>query len=702
MKAFLLLFALGTIQIYSQGFICAIGGGSENYNDWSDEPYSWIVQKADSGKVIILGVDDNDSWLPNYFISLGADTAYNKKISSINSANLQSTFDEIISANAIFIRGGDQWDYIRTWKGTLVDSAINTVYNRGGVIAGTSAGAAVLGDIDFSAASGTVYPDDAILFPFNSRMKFESDFLRLQKNVLFDTHFIERGRFTRLIAMIYNLSFSMSKDFIGVGIDDRTAICISPDGIGEVMGSGSVAIIKKDDKTKFTEYDPNGFYTIENLKVDLLTKNWKYDFINNQIHFIPASAKNVDYENLKLQPKTDFVLTGSDILSEQSDNVDYFLMNLASDTVLFITHPGFLKSSEMINYLQSHNVNYSVLNLSNKILNDKNEADKIKSAKEFIIWGDSLQVLSLLNKKGTLIEKEFSSALMNNKKFLLIGNSGKLAGEFFVDNTDKDYLASYRGKMIIGNGISLFDNLICQPRVFESDDFYENRVSALFWGLMRNRKQLGVLLNKNNRLEFINHNNSIKTNSAFPSLIIDCSEAKKIDSSVYRAKSSIGTRQVVAMNNLRVSLTKYDGLNYLIDEKRFDFLTEVKSEKTKLTTPTHFDLSQNYPNPFGSGSAANSSCTNIEFSVPSFINEATNYPGENNQTPSSLSQSGFVKVTLKIFDVLGREIRTLVNDFKSSGEYEISFDASYLASGVYFYRLQVGSYTQTKKMTVLK
>ncbi len=129
-KIFFLLFI--NFVINAQGYVCAIGGGSEDYEDWSDEPYSWIVQKADSGKVIILGASsDVTNWLPDYFLSFGADTAYNKTISSVSIANLQSTYDEIVSAKAIFIRGGDQWDYIRLWKGTKTDSAIHYVFTNG-------------------------------------------------------------------------------------------------------------------------------------------------------------------------------------------------------------------------------------------------------------------------------------------------------------------------------------------------------------------------------------------------------------------------------------------------------------------------------------------------------------------------------------------------------------------------------------------
>jgi hypothetical protein len=85
-----------------------------------------------------------------------------------------------------------------------------------------------------------------------------------------------------------------------------------------------------------------------------------------------------------------------------------------------------------------------------------------------------------------------------------------------------------------------------------------------------------------------------------------------------------------------------------------------------------FYLDQNYPNPFNPS-------TTINFSVPS---------------------SEFV--TLKVFDVLGNEVATLVNEEKPVGSYEVNFNASNLASGIYFYTLQAGKFTETKKLILLK
>ncbi|NOX17471.1 MAG: T9SS type A sorting domain-containing protein [Chlorobi bacterium] len=96
------------------------------------------------------------------------------------------------------------------------------------------------------------------------------------------------------------------------------------------------------------------------------------------------------------------------------------------------------------------------------------------------------------------------------------------------------------------------------------------------------------------------------------------------------------------------------------------------------TTVSGYKLKQNYPNPFSKGSGGNST-TKISYSIPS-----KEY------------------VTLKIYDAIGREISTLVNQEQNRGVYEATFDASRLSSGVYFYTLKAGNYVQTKKMMLLK
>jgi hypothetical protein len=99
-------------------------------------------------------------------------------------------------------------------------------------------------------------------------------------------------------------------------------------------------------------------------------------------------------------------------------------------------------------------------------------------------------------------------------------------------------------------------------------------------------------------------------------------------------------------------------------------ITEVVSESGNA--PEHYSLWQNYPNPFNPS-------TKIRFSVPQSSN-----------------------VVIKVFDILGSEIETLVNEEKPAGNYEVEFDATRLPSGIYFYRLQAGNFVGTKKMVLMK
>ncbi|MBK9097619.1 MAG: T9SS type A sorting domain-containing protein [bacterium] len=110
----------------------------------------------------------------------------------------------------------------------------------------------------------------------------------------------------------------------------------------------------------------------------------------------------------------------------------------------------------------------------------------------------------------------------------------------------------------------------------------------------------------------------------------------------------------------------------------FEFSNEIEIEVD--FTPKEFVLYQNYPNPFNPS-------TTIKFTVTSVI-------------ASGAKQSQFV--TLKVYDIIGSEVATLVNEEKQPGVYEVEFDASSLASGMYLYKLQAGTYVQIKKMVLMK
>lgn len=101
----------------------------------------------------------------------------------------------------------------------------------------------------------------------------------------------------------------------------------------------------------------------------------------------------------------------------------------------------------------------------------------------------------------------------------------------------------------------------------------------------------------------------------------------------------------------------------------FEFSNIIEAN---ILSPNKFDLMQNYPNPFNPA-------TTINFTIPEKVN-----------------------VNLKIYDVMGNEIATLVNEEKTAGKHSIEFDATRLASGTYFYKLQAGGKTEVRKMLLIK
>lgn len=134
----------------AQGSVLLVGGGSEEYNDWSDRPYRWLVEQAPNRNILILHYATASTFLPAYFQWLGAAGASNLVIPTTEAANDSANYRAILAADGLFLRGGDQWEYVRLWKGTLAQRAIRAVFLRGGVVGGTSAGLAVLTDLVFN------------------------------------------------------------------------------------------------------------------------------------------------------------------------------------------------------------------------------------------------------------------------------------------------------------------------------------------------------------------------------------------------------------------------------------------------------------------------------------------------------------------------------------------------------------------------
>jgi predicted extracellular nuclease len=147
--------------------------------------------------------------------------------------------------------------------------------------------------------------------------------------------------------------------------------------------------------------------------------------------------------------------------------------------------------------------------------------------------------------------------------------------------------------------------------------------------------------------------------------------------SVYSPSNKIPRTTLIPLGAKIATLTgilDYSFSNYKLEPRTnsdFGAITAVINRDGEAV-PGTYELSQNYPNPFNPS-------TSIHYSVP--VNG---------------------QVTLKIFNILGQEVRTLVNTVQSSGSYVVNFNASTLSSGVYFYQLRAEGFVSVKKMMLLK
>jgi hypothetical protein len=116
----------------------------------------------------------------------------------------------------------------------------------------------------------------------------------------------------------------------------------------------------------------------------------------------------------------------------------------------------------------------------------------------------------------------------------------------------------------------------------------------------------------------------------------------------------------------------YNNLGYGAYSNTNQFVTTLTDLENTIIQPFEYSLNQNYPNPFNPS-------TSIKYAI---------------------SSKQFV--TLKVYDVIGNEVAILVSEEKPASNYEVSFDASKLSSGVYYYQLRSGEFIQTKKMIYLK
>jgi cyanophycinase len=234
-----------------------------------------------AGKIVVATVASGQpqgsfSDYERVFRGLGIRHVHHLNIESREEAMLDARLNILNDADAVFFTGGDQLKITSQLGDTPIYTRVREIYDAGGIIAGTSAGASVMSETMMVSGEG----DES--HRIGSMLKLAPGFGFLP-GVIVDQHFAQRGRIGRLIGAI-----AQNPRILGIGLDEDCAMMVHR-GRFKVLGSGAVYVVdgSKVTFTNITEADPDLPLCIYGLKLHVLNQSDTFDLKNRRPHYHP-------------------------------------------------------------------------------------------------------------------------------------------------------------------------------------------------------------------------------------------------------------------------------------------------------------------------------------------------------------------------------------------------------------------------------
>jgi cyanophycinase-like exopeptidase len=221
-----------------------MGGGTD-----VDAAFQWMRQLSGNGDFLVIRATGTDAYNP-YIQQLCPNQ---NSVATLIVPNAAAAADPFVTATiqnaeALFIAGGDQSDYINFWKQTPLEVAVNNLIARGAPIGGTSAGMNVLTELIYSAlGSQGVTSSQALADPFNKYITLDRDFvsLPLLTGIIGDPHFVTRDRMGRDLAFLCRIYLNgWSAAPRDISVDEMTALLITGAGSVSVVGTSTAYFLQ--------------------------------------------------------------------------------------------------------------------------------------------------------------------------------------------------------------------------------------------------------------------------------------------------------------------------------------------------------------------------------------------------------------------------------------------------------------------------
>lgn len=233
------------VQTETTKGIVLMGGGTD-----TKKAFAWQTKNANGGDFVVLRSDSPDNLYNSYIYNIARDNGY--RLNSVTTIYFKSAKGStskkalkiLRDAEAVFLAGGDQSDYINYWVGTEVQTILQEK-SANITLGGTSAGCMVLGNWVFSAAKGTITSHEALFNPFSKKLSIVPAFLQLMylDRVITDTHFVTRDRMGRMLTFMARImQMDVPNTVRGIGIDEHTALLVHANGTVLTVGKGTAYV----------------------------------------------------------------------------------------------------------------------------------------------------------------------------------------------------------------------------------------------------------------------------------------------------------------------------------------------------------------------------------------------------------------------------------------------------------------------------
>ncbi|QLE56425.1 cyanophycinase [Nostoc sp. TCL26-01] len=263
------------------GPVFSLGGGGPDV----EAAIQWMINQVRGSAavdVVVIRTYGSDDYNRLIYGMKGVNSVETLIVSNRQDANRYDIVNKIRNAEVVFFAGGDQCQYIRSWKDTQLEAAVQSVYQRGGAIGGTSAGSMILSDFIFDACASeeAVETKDILEDPYYN-VTFTYNFFRWHhlQGTIIDTHFDSRKRMGRIMAFVARqIQDGVSRSALGIAISEETSVVVDKYGQAKVMGRNAAYFVLGDHPPEVCK--PRTPLTYHDYKIWRVTNGETFDLNN--------------------------------------------------------------------------------------------------------------------------------------------------------------------------------------------------------------------------------------------------------------------------------------------------------------------------------------------------------------------------------------------------------------------------------------